>query len=89
MSRKDNKIKALTAYGDSEMKVGNDANAASAYSEVMSLIPWDTIGEERTILRHAYNNLCALCLSHDECAWEIASQVVGDYNQYLQEHLSE
>lgn len=77
MSRKDNKIKALTAYGDSEMKVGNDANAASAYSEVMSLIPWDTIGEERTIL------------SHDECAWEIASQVVGDYNQYLQEHLSE
>ncbi|MCF0173528.1 MAG: hypothetical protein HUJ91_07385 [Bacteroidales bacterium] len=78
------KISALLVYGDNELNAGHDREAYHAYSEVMSRISWGTaVPEEREMLGRAYKGLCALCLSMDECTWEMAGQITGDYAAYL------
>lgn len=79
-----NKCRAYVIFAEQCMANGMECEAADAFREAMSGLPWDSAGDERLLLERAYHGLCALSLSEDECTWEIASQIAGDYARHLE-----
>jgi hypothetical protein len=77
-------LEALVLSGDQNLRNGMDGEALDAYSKVFVSIPWDCTDERQCLLQQAYKGLCALSSSHNECVWEDASQLIGDYHQHIQ-----
>ena len=80
------KCRMLLAYASEAMCFGEDCKAARAFSDAIVQVSWKNPGDNAPLLEEAYKGLCALSLSPNECAFEIASQASGDYHSFLEEN---
>jgi hypothetical protein len=76
-------LEALVISGDQYLRNAMERDALDAYRTVFVNIPWDCNDARQTLLQQTYKGLCALSISRDECVWEEASQLISDYQQYL------
>jgi hypothetical protein len=76
-------LEAFVLSGDQYLRNGMESDALDAYTNVFVNVPWDCTDERQALLQQAYKGLCALSLSKNECVWEEASQLIGDYHKHL------
>ncbi len=76
------KAEAFLALGGYCIGHGLNADAAYAMREALCGVSWSEPGDARALLDEAYNGLRQLAGSRDECAWEVASQAVADFDTF-------